>query len=61
MEEEHFVEKVAEATGISVEMLSSFEEWELVEFFETADVDEKRHHGVLRVRRSHHNAEAGER
>ena len=40
MEEEHFVEKVAEATGISVEMLSSFEEWELVEFFETADVDE---------------------
>ena len=40
MEEEDFVEKVAEATGISVEMLSSFEEWELVEFFETADVDD---------------------
>ena len=34
------VEKVAEATGISVEMLTSFEEWELVEFFETADVDD---------------------
>ena len=41
MEEEHFVEKVAEATGISVEMLSSFEEWELVEFFETVQTQMK--------------------
>ena len=31
---------ISEATGISTDMLSSFEEDELVDFFQTADVDD---------------------
>ena len=40
MDEPAFIQKVSEATGISTEMLSSFEEDELVDFFQTADVDD---------------------
>jgi len=40
MDEDAFINKISEATGISNDMLSSFEEWELIEFFETADVDD---------------------
>ena len=40
MDEPAFIHKVSEATGISTEMLSSFEEDELVDFFQTADVDD---------------------
>ncbi|MBH33650.1 MAG: hypothetical protein CMB75_04560 [Euryarchaeota archaeon] len=40
MDQPAFIEKVSDATGISTDMLSSFEEEELVEFFQTADVDE---------------------
>ena len=40
MDEPAFIHKVSEATGISTEMLSSFEEDELIDFFQTADVDQ---------------------
>ena len=40
MDEPAFIQKVSDATGISTEMLSSFEEDELIDFFQTADVDD---------------------